>query len=66
MEWISVKDRLPDQSMYVLVYPVYARDDKTDPRVEHSWFNGKEFTLDEGWSPLKGVTHWTPLPDAPK
>ena len=65
MDWISVKERLPNQSMHVLVYPVHTFDDKSDPRVEYSWFNGEVFTLDEGWNPLDGVTHWMPLPEPP-
>lgn len=60
-EWISVKDRLPTQKSYVLVYTIC-------PNVEcQVWFydeNGHWY--DEcGWS--RGEpTHWMPLPEPPK
>lgn len=62
MEWISVKDRLPEDGIRVLTYAD----------------NGAMFaaTHNDGWyvdtgeyyyaSPLAIITHWMPLPDAPK
>ena len=74
MEWISVKDRLPDDEQEVLVIAhgwdgrlVYVGSHK---RVEaqKSWLTGitnksSEWSL-WGWSYLKEpmVTHWMPLP----
>ena len=64
MEWISVKDRLPDidkDGELVLYYEFnneigvgYLEDDK--------WYN-----YDSGWELDKSVvTHWMPLPEPPK
>ena len=78
MEWISVKERLPDDEQEVLVIAhgwdgrlVYVGSHK---RVEaqKSWLTGitnksSEWSL-WGWSYLKEpmVTHWLPLPEPPK
>ena len=78
MDWISVKDRLPDDEQEVLVIAhgwdgrlVYVGSHK---RVEpqKSWLTGitnksSEWSL-WGWSYLKEpmVTHWLPLPEPPK
>ena len=78
MEWISVKDRLPDDEQEVLVIAhgwdgrlVYVGSHK---RVEaqKSWLTGitnksSEWSL-WGWSYLKEpmVTHWMPLPEPPE
>ena len=78
MEWISVKDRLPDDEQEVLVIAhgwdgrlVYVGSLK---RVEpqKSWLTGitnksSEWSL-WGWSYLKKpiVTHWMPLPEPPE
>ena len=78
MEWISVKDRLPDDEREVLVIAhgwdgrlVYVGSHK---RVESqkSWLTGITSESSEwslwGWSYLKEpmVTHWMPLPEPPK
>lgn len=77
-EWISVKDRMPDDEQEVLVIAhgwdgrlVYVGSHK---RVEaqKSWLTGitnksSEWSL-WGWSYLKEpmVTHWMPLPEPPQ
>lgn len=66
MEWISVKDRLPDDdggcSDMVFVYKVFKIDgSKTiemDRRVNGIWVNAQEIM----WH----VTHWMPLPEPPR
>ena len=58
-EWISVKDRLPNIGCYVLfvrgnkIYGVGAYSD-----TYRDFFSGQ--------FPVKGVTHWMPLPKPPK
>jgi hypothetical protein len=54
-EWISVKDRLPEEAGYYLVYP---RD-----KYHTSWFN-RGFAVTTLYS-IK-VTHWMPLPQPPE
>lgn len=78
MDWISVKDRLPEHGKQVLLI-AYGWSDTTIylGRLEHmssetSWLTG--FTSKEsewciqGWSYLKEplVTHWMPLPEPPE
>ena len=60
-EWISVKDRLPEEGIDVLVY-----DDDTNMFLI-AWYDK---TLDKWLSTdigrLFGVTHWMSLPEPPK
>ena len=57
-EWISVDERLPEEDVRVLVYinseRIYTKLD-TDRMVDGEWVR---------WS--KDITHWMPLPEAPK
>lgn len=57
MEWISVKDRLPTDFEWCMVYT-------------SGGYNAASF-FDGTWSPLDAddagfVTHWMPLPEPPK
>jgi hypothetical protein len=64
-EWISVKDRLPDEYEPVLVY---------DPDVGHGqcvmyacWsVDGWKTEFDFDHHEDHGITHWMPLPTPPK
>lgn len=63
-KWISVEDRLPAYGELVLVS---AKDLATG---EHKWFYLARYK-DKNWYGEEGymfgrVTHWMPLPDAPK
>jgi hypothetical protein len=63
MEWISVKDRLPEKMVMVLIYDKYGFSiDRMVNKTPTGWpvFDGDEFqhNLD--------VTHWMPLPEPPK
>lgn len=67
MEWISVKDRLPDKNGDFLAY-VPNEKDNTKERVEtlyymdiNNWFKGDYYSRK-----VYGVTHWMPLPEPPK
>ena len=58
--WISVKDRLPDTSRYVI-----ACSDLGD--IFECWYHtvGKYWVKD-GIIVVKNITHWRELPDPPK
>ena len=61
-EWISVKDKMPEDGIRVLTYAdnsamfVASRDD--------GWYvdTGEYYYS----SPLTNITHWMPLPEPPK
>lgn len=53
MEWISVKDRMPDENDKVLAAIIY-KDAKVIDTL-FGWMINKEFC----------VTHWMPLPQFP-
>ena len=53
-QWINVKDRLPKDGVEVLVV--------SDGETGASWHEAGEF----GWAIGGTVTHWAPLPAAPK
>lgn len=58
-EWISVKDRLPDIGIEVLVYlsSYNGGSIRTDQRyTNQSWM----------WYEDYDITHWMPLPEPPK
>lgn len=59
-QWISVKDRLPENCIEVLVYD-------TDCGIVIGWYDKEigDFAADF-ISPLDAVTHWQPLPEPPK
>ena len=60
-QWISVKDRLPEESsevLFVLYGKVYLGDYLLNEAFETP--AGSVFLADEA------VTHWMPLPEAPK
>jgi hypothetical protein len=77
MEWISVKERLPDDDQDVLVYHLhdahvtvgYFEKDNVSFYIES---DGGKFYTDDGWeteipwAQKGGVTHWMPLPEKPK
>ena len=60
VKWISVKDRLPENCIEVLVYD-------TDCGIVIGWYDKEigDFAADF-ISPLDAVTHWIPLPEPPK
>jgi len=63
MEWISVKDRLPESGKAVLTYsPAFhiliASCVNNDARIWRWWFELREVR--------ESITHWMPLPEPPK
>ncbi len=67
MEWISVKDRLPEHGQDVIVYGpdgvvayvTYMANDNLLYTGFYFDVGGEYITL------LKGITHWMPLPEPP-
>ena len=68
-EWISVKDRLPEEEGWYLVY--------TTPNREHKSINKAMFCKGYAWGNFEpywrgagghwaNVTHWMLMPDPPK
>lgn len=58
-EWISVKERLPDEDVWVLTLQTDG-----DMIVNCIAFEGKWCSNDHGFIPT--VTHWMPLPKPPE
>ena len=65
MEWISVKDRMPNMKDIVLVYDTFLECVSIGYISE---FLGKRavWVIDYGESVSDTVTHWMPLPEPPK
>lgn len=76
-EWISVKDRLPGQSGEYLV--LVENGDMFNAEFDECCGECGEFGIWQGWydpntlgfvdsewSTYSGITHWMPLPEAPK
>lgn len=63
MEWISVKDRLPDEKGYYLVCWVWAEGTEWEEKnIDKVYFRGKNhWAKDE-----KLIHYWMPLPEPPK
>lgn len=73
MDWISVKDRLPDEDGWYLVFApgywgnsrIYGLDGMAYSNFKHNYKEhwGIERGNSRGWSGI--VTHWMPLPAPP-
>jgi Protein of unknown function (DUF551) len=63
-QWISVKDRLPEEDQEVLIgwFQVTASN-KQYFAHDVAIFNENEFS---GWRKYPEVTHWMPLPNPPR
>ena len=62
-EWISVEERLPKFSTYILVYSEKRKE------ILFCYYGAEEeWWIDDGWASAEywGITHWMPLPEAPK
>lgn len=61
-KWISVKDRLPEENINVLIY-------RRNMMNVYTYLGHGEWEDDYGyWTRTEddGITHWMPLPDEPK
>jgi hypothetical protein len=64
-EWISVDERLPRESEVVLAY---SEKFGVLHRIYTTYKGETRWWSDEFWSTTEqlGITHWMPLPEAPK
>lgn len=62
-EWISVKDRLPEEKVNCIVHYKHAYCDNDDYwAIGICFYDGEKFRIDLSYK----VTHWMPLPQPPK
>lgn len=71
MDWISVKEKLPELGDYsVLAY--FKKSDGIDMIHVEDYFKDITAGVQDGkqlytrWYISQGVTHWMPLPDSPE
>lgn len=62
MDWISVKDKLPEKDIIVLAF------DGTYIETMQYWYDeeGKQIWFSPPAPPKDNVTHWMPLPKPPE
>jgi len=62
MNWISVKNKLPEQNESVLIFS------KNGGVAEARYRETENVFIQYRWSVIKGndVTHWMPLPEPPE
>ena len=65
-EWISVEDRLPERGQTVLCYRGDFRGDMMNTYVYLGSDNWEDDYGYRGTAEHEGITHWMPLPEAPK
>ena len=63
-EWISVEDRLPEESCECLIATIIGGIYQVSYSSRYKAFNALD--TDEAKYAFKTVTHWMPLPEAPK
>ena len=62
-EWISVKERLPQEKVNCIVHYKHAYCDNDDYwAIGMCFYDGDKFQL----NPAYKVTHWMPIPQPPK
>lgn len=68
MKWISVKDRLPERGIEVLIYVncKWIVPYRILARLGYKYDNSKVFNTGDDKIDLDEVSHWTPLPPPPR
>ena len=62
-EWVSVKERLPQEKVNCIVHYKHAYCDNDDYwAIGMCFYDGEKFQFDQAYK----VTHWMPLPPAPE
>lgn len=62
-EWISVKDRLPEEKVNCIVHYKHAYCDNDGYwAIGICFYDGEKFQLNSAYK----VTHWMPIPEPPK
>ena len=62
-EWVSVKERLPQEKVNCIVHYKHAYCDNDDYwAIGMCFYDGEKFRVD----PAYKVTHWMPMPQPPK
>ena len=62
-EWISVKERLPQEKVDCIVHYKHAYCDNDDYwAIGICFYDGEKFQFDQAYK----VTHWMPMPNPPK
>lgn len=62
-EWISVKERLPQEKVDCIVHYKHAYCDNDDYwAIGMCFYDGEKFRIDLAYK----VTHWMPMPNPPK
>lgn len=61
MEWISVKDKMPDENEWI-----YLGNSNYQLVTWGVFLNGKFVNPDLNYFEILDVTHWMPLPEPPK
>ena len=65
-QWISVKDRLPEEDVTVLAFINYSIDDAKLLRVVSGAYRGRLWLCGQDIYSERFITHWMPLPEPPK
>lgn len=65
MNWISVKDKMPEEEIYILVF--------AEEGVQSGRYRGGDSDYEWAWTeasccshPIEKVTHWMLFPEPPK
>ena len=64
-QWISVKERLPELNVDVLIYVNFTVHSVTFKHCSVALFDGTCWD-DDGWYSRNSVTYWMPLPKPPE